>query len=373
MEGLGLDPGFWKGKRVLITGHTGFKGSWMSEVLINLGASVAGFSLEPPTEPSLFEQLRLDERLDHTIGDIRELSRVQRCLRGFQPEIVFHMAAQSLVRQSYIDPVSTYSTNVLGTIHVLEACRNLDSVVAIVVVTSDKCYENQEWYWGYRENEPLGGLDPYSSSKACAELVTGAYRNSFFNATGDPAGGAETAPAVGIASVRAGNVIGGGDWSTDRLIPDAIRSFLASKPVAIRNPEAVRPWQHVLDPLRGYLMLAERLSARLPGFAEAWNFGPAYREARSVEWVVQRLCERWQARAEWFAATENQPFEATNLHLDSAKSNSRLQWWPTLGLEEALDLTCEWYVAYAQQKDVARLTQDQVLRYLRLSGVKETV
>lgn len=372
MESVELDTAFWKGKRVFLTGHTGFKGAWLSEVLLALGSTVGGYSLSLPTNPSLFEQLGLEQRVDHTLGDVRDLPALRKSMVGFQPDVVFHMAAQSLVRYSYVDPVGTYSTNVMGTVHLLEACRLVDSLRAVVVVTSDKCYENREWHWGYRENDSLGGFDPYSSSKACAELATSAFRSSFFGDTSNsPQVNGRPDSPVGVASVRAGNVIGGGDWGSDRLIPDAIRAFLASRPVEIRNPGAVRPWQHVLDPLRGYLMLAEKLTTHEAGFAESWNFGPPYRDAESVECVMQRLCERWPSHAEWTVTKDPQPHEAMNLYLDPSKANSKLSWWPTLGLEEALDFTCEWYIAYSKGEDIVKVTRDQIHTYLTPSKTSE--
>lgn len=370
MEGVGLNATFWKDKRVFLTGHTGFKGAWLCELLTALGADVAGFALEPPTDPSLFEQQALADRIDHTIGDVRDLAALEHHIGRLQPEIVFHMAAQSLVRESYRDPIGTYSTNVIGTANLLEACRALRQNPAIVVLTSDKCYENREWYWSYREVDRLGGFDPYSSSKACAELVVAAYRASFFNS--EWRGSGPGSSGGGVATARAGNVVGGGDWSTDRLVPDLVRSFLASQPAAIRNPGAVRPWQHVLDPLHGYLGLAERLATEGPGYAEAWNFGPSPGDARTVEWLADRLCGLWPAKVEWHVTQDAQPHETSNLHLDSSKAKARLDWTPAMGLEEAIGLTLEWYVAYAAGRNVAELTRQQVQAFLeRLSLTKE--
>ncbi len=277
------NPTFWQGKRVLLTGHTGFKGSWLSLWLQSMGATLRGVALAPPTEPSLFEAARVFEGMEHRIADIRDFAAVQAQMNEFRPEIVIHMAAQPLVRLSYQQPIETYATNVMGTVHVLEAARHAGSVRAIVNVTTDKCYENREWVWGYRESEPMGGHDPYSSSKGCAELVSSAYRESFMKEAG-----------LAMATARAGNVIGGGDWAADRLVPDILRALEKSEPVLIRNPHAIRPWQHVLEPLSGYLLLAERLFEQGQADAEGWNFGPRDEDARPVQWIVERLCERWE-------------------------------------------------------------------------------
>ncbi len=369
LENLAVNPSFWTNKKVLVTGHTGFKGAWLSEWLIALGAEVAGYALAPPTEPALFNQLYLAKRLNHFEGDILDLPKLSAFIKEVDPEIVFHMAAQPLVRQSYIDPLETYSTNVMGTAHVLEVCRSLPGLRAVVVITTDKCYENREWRWGYRENESLGGYDPYSSSKACAELVTSAYRASFFNfqsETGNSSVSENRRNRVGLASVRAGNVIGGGDWATDRLIPDAMRAFLKDQPVAIRYPEAIRPWQHVLEPLRGYLMLAQRLAVEEGStYAGAWNFGPQEQDARSVRWVMDRLCELWPKDSSWSHDTKPQPHEATYLKLDCTKAHGVLDWWPVLSLEKTLGLTVDWFVAHTQGKDMASATQQQIQNYVK--------
>ena len=372
VENLGLSPAFWEGKRVFITGHTGFKGSWLSEWLLSSGANVTGFALAPPTDPSLFEQLRLTERLNHIVGDVRDLPALRAAMGDSNPEIIFHMAAQSLVRQSYVEPLETYTTNVVGTANVLEVCRQLGSLRAVLVVTSDKCYENKEWAWGYRENEALGGYDPYSSSKACAELVVAAYRSSFFNSEAGALGLSDAKSRVAIATARAGNVIGGGDWAPDRLIPDAVRSFIQDEPIIVRNPDAVRPWQYVLDPLRGYLMLAERLAKAGNNFGEAWNFGPAHDDARSVKWVVDRLCQLWSEEASWKVSDRLEPYEARHLQLDCAKAHARLNWWPRLRLERALELTCEWYLAYSKGEDLGELTREQVRVYIKSDSNRRT-
>lgn len=326
-----LNSDFWHGKRVFLTGHTGFKGAWLTLWLTHLGARVTGYSLAPPTEPSLFEQARLAELIDHHPGDVRDLPALTAALRKAQPEIVLHLAAQSLVRLSYSQPVETYATNVMGTVHLLEAIRQIGSVRAVVAVTSDKCYENREWEWGYRENDPMGGFDPYSNSKGCAELVIAAYRNSFF----PPALRARHGVALG--SVRAGNVIGGGDWALDRLVPDIVRAITTGGRPQIRNPKAIRPWQHVLDPLSGYLLLAERLFGEDGHrYADGWNFGPVDEDARPVEWICDHLCALWGDGAGWDRHVGDHPHEATYLKLDISRARQRLGWAPTWRLEDAL-------------------------------------
>lgn len=348
-----MSPAFWRGRRVLLTGHTGFKGSWLALWLDSLGAEVTGFSLDIPTQPSLMEAARVAESLRDVRGDVRELQAVRSVIDEGRPEIVLHLAAQALVRPSYAMPVETYATNVMGTAHVLDAARTAKSVRAIVIVTSDKCYENRESGEAYSEDEPMGGRDPYSSSKGAAELVTAAYRASFF-AGGKPAA---------VASARAGNVIGGGDWSQDRLIPDIYRAAAARQPARVRNPRAVRPWQHVLEPLAGYLMLAERLTTDGARFAEAWNFGPDERDARSVEDVVNRVVARWGGGLRWELDRGAQPHEAKLLSIDSAKARKRLGWKPRLALEDALTSTVDWYKAFMKGEDVRRLTLEQIARY----------
>ncbi|MHB8782649.1 MAG: CDP-glucose 4,6-dehydratase [Desulfobacteria bacterium] len=336
MTTAGLDRGFWRGKRVFLTGHTGFKGSWLSLWLTALGAEVSGYALDPPTDPSLYELARVDTLVKSAIADVRDAVTLARSLAEARPDVVFHLAAQPLVRESYRDPVNTYSTNVMGTVNLLEAVRVCDSVRAVVNVTTDKCYENREWPWGYRENEALGGHDPYSSSKACSELVTSAYRRSFFTAQAGSTRGAC------IASARAGNVIGGGDFAKDRLLPDCVRAVLAHEKILLRNPGAVRPWQHVLDPLAGYLLLAQRLVEDGPRFAEAWNFGPEDSDARTVEWVVRRFCEEWGEGASCVVDQGEHPHEAGQLRLDCSKARQRLGWTPLWSVSEAIQMVVEW-------------------------------
>ncbi len=352
-----MDAKFWRGKRVLITGHTGFKGGWLSFWLKSLGADIAGYALAPSTNPSLFQIANLSQDMKSVIADVRDFASLKTIVAEFRPEIVFHLAAQALVRYSYANPIETYSTNVMGTVNLLEAVRQTGGVKAIVNVTSDKCYENRERSKGYREDEPLGGYDPYSSSKACAELVTAAYRNSFFN-TGDHAG-----HGLALASARAGNVIGGGDWAEDRLIPDIMRAFLAGKPVAIRNPNAVRPWQHVLEPSSGYLLLAEKLWSEGGKFAEAWNFGPDESDAKPVQWIVERIAEAWGRPGAWAPDKGAHPHEATYLALDCSKAKEKLGWRPRWSLDRALDATSEWYRAYQGGKEVAPMMLRQIAEY----------
>lgn len=350
-----MNAAFWRGRRVLVTGHTGFKGTWLSLWLTRLGAEVAGFALAPDTEPSMFRVLGLAERMDSVIGDVRDSHAVAAVMARVQPEIVIHMAAQPLVRYSYSHPVETYMTNVMGTVHVLEAVRNTASVRAVVNVTTDKCYENREWLWGYRETDAMGGYDPYSSSKGCAELVTSAYRNSYCQQAG-----------IALASARAGNVIGGGDWSADRLIPDLIRAFGAGKVVEIRSPHSTRPWQHVLEPLSGYLALAEALAGDGgKDFASGWNFGPADSDARPVGQVVEMIRQRWSAGpAEWRDVSGgNHPHEANLLKLDCSKARALLGWQGAWSLEDALDATVEWYCGHLAGADMERLTLAQIDRY----------
>jgi len=353
---------FFRGKRIFITGHTGFKGAWMCLWLHALGAEVTGYALEPPTEPSLFELARVREflRSSHH-GDVRDLESLQKSMQAFEPEIVIHMAAQPLVRESYRDPVGTYATNVMGTVHLLEAVRQTPGVGAVLNVTTDKCYENREWVWGYRENEALGGYDPYSSSKACSELVTSAYRRSFFTPKPDLP---NTSPAFPfLASVRAGNVIGGGDWGVDRLVPDCFRALLNGQEILIRSPKAIRPWQHVLEPLHGYLLLIQRLLKDGARFADAWNFGPADTDAAPVEWVVQRLCEKCGAPGAFTVDSASHPHEAHYLKLDCAKARSELGWEPRWDLAKAIDAAVDWFKAYQQGGNVRDVCLHQIEEY----------
>ncbi len=356
-----MTPQFWSGKRVFLTGHTGFKGSWLCLWLQQLGASVTGYALAPPTQPSLFDMARVGAGMQSVHGDVRDLAALQQAMRSAQPDIVIHMAAQSLVRLSYTSPVDTYATNVMGTVHLLEAVRQTPGVKAVVNVTTDKCYENKEWAWGYRENEPMGGFDPYSNSKGCSELVSAAYRSSFFN----PASYAQH--GVALATGRAGNVIGGGDWALDRLIPDILSAFAQGRQVAIRNPAATRPWQHVLEPLRGYLTLAERLYTDGPAFGEGWNFGPHGDDAKPVEWIVGQLAQRWGPDASWRIDADPHPHEANHLKLDISKAGHRLPWQPVLRLNQALELIVDWTRAQLGGADMHSVTQQQIKAYQALA------
>ncbi|PSB03413.1 CDP-glucose 4,6-dehydratase [Merismopedia glauca] len=355
-----MNPQFWQGKTVLITGHTGFKGSWLCLWLQGLGAKVTGYSLLPPTKPSLFEVARVEESITSVIGDIRDRSQLQAIVAQSQPEIIFHLAAQALVRESYQNPVDTYATNVMGTVNLLEAVRGIGSVKVVVNVTSDKCYENREWIWGYRENEPLGGYDPYSSSKACAEIVTAAYRNSFFH----PDKYAEH--GLALATARAGNVIGGGDWASDRLVPDIINSAINGQTLLIRNPYATRPWQHVLEPLNGYLTLAEHLFQHGSAYSEAWNFGPNESDIQPVHWIVEQLLSLWGDDLSWTKDTLIQSHEANYLSLDCAKARSRLGWRPKLDLLTALTWIVDWTKLFQSGKNMRAVTEDQIRQFTNL-------
>jgi CDP-glucose 4,6-dehydratase len=353
-----MNAEFWSGKRVFVTGHTGFKGSWLSLWLQTLGAQVVGYSLAPPTQPAMFELARVADGMESVAGDVRDVDHLRRAMRQQEPEVVFHLAAQPIVRESYRKPVETFATNVMGTVHLLEAVRHVKSVRAVVCVTSDKCYDNKEWLWGYREYEPMGGVDPYSSSKGCAELVTSAYRHSFFR----------DVDGVAVATARAGNVIGGGDWAADRLVPDVLRSVAAGEPVVIRNPRAIRPWQHVLDPLNGYLTLAEHLYADGSEYAESWNFGPPASHARSVKWVLEHLLSLCDAPGAWQQDERTQPYEDRHLTLDSSKASVRLRWRAHLELRTALAWVVEWTRALQEGSDMREVTDAQIRRFM--SGVR---
>lgn len=355
-------PSYWAAKRVFVTGHTGFKGSWLCEWLLSLGATVRGFALAPQTRPSLFDVISLHERIDHVVGDVRDTKSLTSALTSFNPHVVFHLAAQPLVRRSYREPLLTYETNVMGTANILDACRQLSSLRAVVSVTTDKCYENREWVWGYRETDALGGPDPYSASKAGAELVTTSYWKSFFRERG-----------VGVASARAGNVLGGGDWSEDRLVPDAVRAFAASVTVDVRNPKSVRPWQHVVDPLTGYLLLAERADANPELFSGPWNFGPDADSIVSVGDVVSTLAALWGKGAHWrdTSAGAVGPHEATLLSLDVSKARARLDWRPTMDLSRCLAATTTWYRAYYDKRPRGELISMMSAAFGRPIGASE--
>jgi CDP-glucose 4,6-dehydratase len=351
---------FWSRRRVLVLGHTGFKGAWLSLWLRQMGAQVTGLSLPPPTSRNLFVDAGLVGLVDSRFGDIRDQETVRKIMQEVEPQVVVHLAAQALVRASYQDPVGTYATNVMGTVHVLAAAQATDSVQSVIVVTSDKCYENREWVWAYRESDPMGGHDPYSSSKGCAELVTAAWRSSFC--------GPESVRPLGVASVRAGNVFGGGDWADERLVPDCIRALLAGEPIRIRNPSAVRPWQHVLDPLCGYLILAERLAEDPQHHGEAWNFGPADEDTRDVSFIATRMVEAWGARASWEKTTStSQLHEATMLKVDISKARSRLPWAQRMRLELGLDWTVDWYRNFSQGRSALALTEEQIDRFCEMN------
>ena len=359
MEDVGLivrsiNPSFWRGKRVLLTGHTGFKGGWLSLWLQSMGVELLGVALNPQALPALFNVARVSEGMDHRIADIRDYEKIKSLMANFMPEIVIHMAAQPLVRLSYQSPVETYATNVMGTVHVLEAARQIDAVRAIVNITTDKCYENKEWAWGYRENESMGGHDPYSSSKGCAELVSSAYRKSFLSEQG-----------IALATARAGNVIGGGDWANDRLVPDILRALEKNKPVLIRNPYAIRPWQHVLEPLSGYLILAQNLYEHGQADAESWNFGPRDEDAQSVQWIVEQLCEAWGGESSWSLQPGEHPHEANFLKLDISKARQRLQWSPRWSLDTALSNIVDWHHAWLAKEDMRSICLQQIECYSR--------
>jgi CDP-glucose 4,6-dehydratase len=360
MEGVGMNSSFWSGKKVFVTGHTGFKGSWLSLWLHQLGAHVTGYALQPPTTPNLFDVAQVAQVMKSVIGDIRDGSMLSNVMQQAAPDIVFHLAAQPLVRRSYVDPIETYTTNVMGTVNLLEAVRSAPSVRAVVNVTTDKCYENKEWVWGYREDEPMGGFDPYSSSKGCAELVTAAYRNSFFNSS------SHSEHQVYLATARAGNVIGGGDWAEDRLIPDIIRAIESGQSVSIRNPNSTRPWQHVLEPLSGYLALAKALYIQGQTFAEAFNFGPVEEDAKSVQWIVEQFTHQWGKGAGWHQEGGTHPHEANYLKLDCSKARALLGWSPRWHLGQSLQAIIAWHQVYSAQhnrQDMRNICMKQIHDY----------
>ncbi len=361
MEDLVDSGNAWSGRRIFLTGHTGFKGGWMALWLASKGAIVRGYSLDPSTGSNLFTEAGVGRVIEDLRGDIRDGARLDAAMQDFDPEVVFHMAAQPLVRYSYEDPIGTFETNVIGTARVLDAVRRTPSVRAVVSVTTDKCYENKEWLWGYRETDPLGGYDPYSSSKACAEIVSAAYRRSYF----PPAQIAHH--KCGIATARAGNVIGGGDWSTDRLIPDLVRGFLAGDPVRIRRPQAIRPWQHVLEPLLGYILLAEHLLTGDPRFTTAFNFGPSDDDAQPVGWIVERMTRFWGGKASWLLDEDPGVHEAGYLKLDASRARAELAWRPRLHLEDALHWLVDWYKAWQGGADMHRFTLDQIAAYEKIA------
>lgn len=359
-----MDQGFWKGRRVFVTGHTGFKGSWLSLWLQHRSANVVGYALPPPTNPSLFEAAKVKAGMTSIVGDVRDYPRLQQCLEEHRPEIVFHMAAQSVVRASYDDPIETYSTNVMGTVHLLEAMRRLPGRAAIVNVTSDKSYENKEWVWGYRETDRLGGHDPYSNSKACSELATQAFADSFFS---------EKETGKIIASARGGNVIGGGDWTRDQLVPDAVNALRQGRAIVLRNPQAVRPWQFVLDCLGGYLTLAQRLWSEGEKYAGPWNFGPQQDDTLSVRELVERLVRAWPGKAGWVQDPGSHPHEAATLRLDTSKTVQQLGWKPRLSVFEALEWIVDWYRGHFDGADARALCTEQIGRFERkVPGAGET-
>jgi CDP-glucose 4,6-dehydratase len=350
----------WQGRRVFLTGHTGFKGGWLALWLASRGAQIRGYALDPETTPNLFTAAAVGDVLEDVRGDIRDAAKLEASLKEFAPEVVFHLAAQPLVRRSYADPLGTYATNVMGTAHVLEAVRKTASVRAVLCVTTDKCYENNESGMPYRETDPLGGYDPYSSSKACAEIVSAAYRSSYFSV------GRLNEHEVLLATARAGNVIGGGDWSEDRLVPDLIRGFQAKLAVLIRKPDAFRPWQHVLDPLHGYILLAEGLLKRETRLATAYNFGPNDADTWPVERIATKLVELWDDGAAWTRDSESGPHETQSLRLDASKARKELGWQPRLNIETALEWTAAWYKSWELGADMQKETLAEIARFERL-------
>jgi len=354
-----LFDNFYEGRKIFITGHTGFKGSWLSILLSRLGADVYGYALKPQTNPSFYEIGGIDKLVDSTIGDIRDYNHVLKSLKSARPEIIIHMAAQPLVRESYRNPRETYEINVMGTVNLFEAAREVSSVKAILNITTDKCYENKEWHWGYRENEPMGGYDPYSSSKGCSELVTSSFRSSFFNPANYKNHG------VALASARAGNVIGGGDWSEDRLIPDFIRAIILGEKVKIRNPESIRPWQHVLEPLSGYLLLCRKLYSEGVAYGEGWNFGPIDSNVKNVEWITDKICKLWGSGATYELDLAKQPHEAGYLKLDCSKAKALLGWYPKWNIETTLQKIVEWNKSFLKNEDMIEITSNQIDEYFK--------
>lgn len=350
-------PAFWRGKRVLVTGHTGFKGAWLCMWLEQLGAVPFGLALPPETQPNLADLIGIDRRFQCLTADIRDGDAMRSAIADIKPDIVLHLAAQALVRRSYREPVETFASNLMGTVNILDAATRSDSVQAMLIVTTDKCYENREWVWPYRENDALGGYDPYSASKACAEIATAAWRRSLPSL----AAAQGRAQPMAIASARAGNVIGGGDWAEDRLIPDCIRALSKGQTISIRNPNATRPWQHVLEPLSGYLVLAERLLDKTaPSVEEAWNFGPPIGDVAPVSWIVDRMTTLWGPDAQWEITGEKQPHEASLLAVDAAKAHMNLGWSPRLGLAETLRWTVEWYKRHGDGAPADTLIAEQI-------------
>lgn len=347
-----LDKKFWKGRKVFLTGQTGFKGSWLSIYLNYLGAEVTGYALKPPTSPSLFQLCRVDQLVDSNIGDIRDGDKLKKVLYRAKPEIIIHLAAQPLVRESYINPVETYSINVQGVVNLLDAVRSCESARSLINVTTDKCYENVEQNKDFTESDPLGGYDPYSSSKACSEIVTAAYRRSFLS------------PKVAVATARAGNVIGGGDWAVDRLIPDFVRAILKDEKILVRYPQAIRPWQHVLEPLTGYLLLVQKLCLMGEKYAGAWNFGPKKKDAKSVDWIVKRLCQKWGQGASYTIDRGKHPHETHYLRLNIAKAQNKLGWIPQWDLDLALQKVVDWTLAYKNKQDLLKVCISQIEDYL---------
>lgn len=361
--------GIFKNKKVFVTGHTGFQGSWLSLWLKLLGSKVIGYSLNPPTKPSLFNILKIEKEITHIIGDIRNDSLLKKSMKKYKPDIVFHLAAQPLVRMSYEKPVDTFQVNVMGTVNVLESIRNTPSVKAGIIITSDKCYENNELNLAYKENDPLGGHDPYSASKGATEIITSSYNKSFFDLKNQK-------NKVGIATVRAGNVIGGGDWAQDRIIPDCMRSLYVKKPIKIRNPNAIRPWQHVLEPISGMLLLAQKMFEKPHGFNEAWNFGPKNSVNLNVKEIVKKIIKEWKNPAEWqdlSKRAKNSVHEAKYLKLDSSKASKLLNWQPTYSVDEGIRKTTDWYWSFFKKEDMKEFTKMQIERYVEKAKEKKYV